>query len=180
MSELLLAALERLPSRARRSVVAVGALLALGAVMAALTLIGPHGGHKRERTLPRRAGTSLAQTAPRGLAAAVFARQQTLARRVGERFLAGYLRFAYGRGRALAVSGVTPALRRELLRQRARLTPVERWRRPRVVSLQTIVTSPTFAVARAVIGDGGVAAYPLLFTLEHGGGRWAVSSVEVG
>ena len=102
------------------------------------------------------------------------------ARRVGERFLVGYLRFAYGRGSALAISGVTPALRRRLLRQRAVLTPVERRRRPRVVSLQTIGTTPTFVVARAVIDDGGVAAYPLRFTLEHGGGRWAVSSAEAG
>ena len=47
MTELLLAALERLPSRIRRVVVAIGALLALGAVMAALTLTNPHGGHKR-------------------------------------------------------------------------------------------------------------------------------------
>jgi hypothetical protein len=180
VSELLLAALERLSPRARRSVVAAGALLALGAVTAALTLIAPHVGRKRERTLPRPAGTSLPQTAPRGLAPPVFAGQLTLARRVGERFLAGYLRFAYGRGSALAVSGVTPALRRELMRQRAQLTPVERRRRPRVVSLQTIGTTPTFVVARAVIDDGGVGAYPLRFTLEHGGGRWAVSSVEAG
>ena len=180
MSDLLLAALERLSPRARRLVVAAGALLALGAVMAALTLIAPHGGHKRERTVPRPAGTSLPHTAPRGLPPPVLARQLTLARRVGERFLAGYLRFAYGRGSALAVSAVTLALRSELLRQRAQLTPVERRRSPRVVSLQMIGTTPTFVVATAVIDDGGVAAYPLRFTLEHGGGRWAVSSVEVG
>jgi hypothetical protein len=99
---------------------------------------------------------------------------------VGERFLVGYLRLAYGRGSALAVSGVTPGLRRRLLGQRAQLTPVERRRHPRVVSLQTIATTPTFVVARAVIHDGGVATYPLRFTLVHAGGRWVVSSVEVG
>ena len=180
MTDLLIAALERLSPRARRVVVAVGALLALGAVMAALTLITPHGGHKRERTLPRPAATGLPQTAPRGLLPPVFAGQLTLARGVGERFLVGYLRFAYGRGSALAVSGGTPALRSRLLRQRGVLTPVEHRRRPRVVSLQTIGTTPTFVVATAVIDDGGVATYPLRFTLEHGGGRWAVSSVEVG
>jgi len=62
MSALLLAALERLSPRARRSVVAVGAPLALGAAMAALTLIGPHRGDKREPTLPRPARTSLPHT----------------------------------------------------------------------------------------------------------------------
>ena len=48
MSDLLLAVLERLPSRVRRVVVAAGALLALAAVMAALTLTAPHGdGHRQ-------------------------------------------------------------------------------------------------------------------------------------
>jgi hypothetical protein len=180
MSALLLAALERLSPRARRSVVAVGALLALGAVMAALTLIGPHRGDKRVPTLSGPAGTSLPHTSPRRLPPPVLPGQLAVARGVGERFLVGYLRFAYGRGSALAVSGATPALRRQLLRQRARLTPVERRGRSRVVSLQTIGTTPTFVVVRAVIDDGGVATYRLRFTLEHGGGRWAVSSVEVG
>ena len=43
MIDLLLTALERLP----RLVVAIGALLALGAVMAALTLTATHGGQQR-------------------------------------------------------------------------------------------------------------------------------------
>jgi hypothetical protein len=181
MSDLLHAALERLSPRSRRSMVAVGALLALGAVMAALTLIAPHGGHKREPTArPRPAGASLPQRSPRGLPPPVSRGQLTVARRVGERFLVGYLRFTYGRGSALAVSGVTSVLRRQLLRRRAQLTPVERRRRPRVVSLQTIATTPAFVVARAVIDDGGVVTYPLRFTVEHGGGRWAVTSVEGG
>jgi len=48
------------------------------------------------------------------------------------------------------------------------------------MSLQTIGTTPTFAVVRAVIDDGGAATYALRFTLEHEGGTWAVSSVEEG
>lgn len=180
MSDRPLAALERLSPRARRSVVAAGALLALGAVMAALTLIAPHGGHKRPPTPTHPADTSLPHTSPGRLPPPVCPAQLTLARRVGERLLVGYRRFAYGRGSALAVSGVTPALRRRLLRQRAQLTPAERRRHPRIVSLQTIATTPTFVAATALIDDGGVATYRLRFTLEHRGGRWAVSSVEVG
>ena len=102
------------------------------------------------------------------------------ARRVAERFLGGYLPFAYGRGSALTVGGVTLALRRQLLRERARLTPVERRRRPRVVSLQTVGTTPAFVVATAVIDDGGVVTYRLRFTLQGGLGRWAVTGVEEG
>ena len=102
------------------------------------------------------------------------------ARRVSARFLAGYLAFAYGRGSALAIRDTTHALRRQLLRQRAQLTPVERRRRPRVVSVQTVGTTPVFVVATAVIDDGGFARYRLRFTLSRSAGRWAVSSVEEG
>ncbi|MGZ4287773.1 MAG: hypothetical protein ACXVH3_27730 [Solirubrobacteraceae bacterium] len=179
MSDLLVAALERLSLRARRSVVAVGAMLALGAVMAALTLTNPHGGHKPRGTAQRPAAGS-PHPSPRRLPPPVSTAAMLEARQVAARFLAGYLPFAYGRGSALAIRSITPALRRELLRQRAQLTPVERQRRPRVVSLQTIATTPTFVVATAAIDDGGVATYRLRFTVQREAGRWAVSSVEDG
>jgi hypothetical protein len=179
MTELLLAGLERLAPRVRRVVVAVGALLALGAVMAALTLTNPHGGRKRRRPAEHPAATagSPSPSRPR-LRPPVSTAAMLEARQVAARFLAGYLPFAYGRDSASAVSGVTPALRRQLLRQGAQLTPAERRRRPRVVSLQTVGTTPVFVVATAAIDDGGVATYRLRFTLQGGGGRWAVSSVE--
>jgi hypothetical protein len=180
MTGLLLAALERLPPRVRRFVVAVGTLLALGAVMAALTLTVPPGRHGRRPAPQRPAGTSSrgTQASSRRVPPPVSTDAMVQARRVAERFLAGYLPFAYGRARLRTVSGVTPELRRQLVRGRARLTPVERRRRPRVVSLQTVATTPTFVVATAVIDDGGVTTYRLRFTLQGGAGRWAVSSVE--
>jgi hypothetical protein len=81
---------------------------------------------------------------------------------------------ASGRGGALAISVATRSLRQQLQRQRAQLTPVERRRRPRVVSLQTVGTAPTFVVATAEIDDGGVASYRVRFTLR----RWAVAGRE--
>ena len=99
---------------------------------------------------------------------------------MAQRFLAGYLPFAYGRGGARAISGISSALRRQLLHKRAELTPVERRRRPRIVSLQTTATTPTFVVATAVIDDGGVTTYRLRFTLEGRAGRWLVSGVQEG
>jgi hypothetical protein len=180
MTELLLAALERLPPRVRRIVVSVAALLALGAVMAALTLTTPHGGNRRRPTPRRPAAASSPPSLPRRLPPTVSTSALLDAHRVAERFLAGYLPFAYGRGSALAIRGVTLALRRQLARDRAQLTPVERRRRPRVVSLQAVGTTPAFVVATAVIDDGGVAAYRLRFTLRGGAGRWAVSGVEAG
>jgi hypothetical protein len=180
MSGLLLAALERLSPRVRRFVVAIGALLAIGAVMAALTLIHPHGGQGRRLALRRPAPASVPRISPRRLPPPVSTAAMLQARRVAARFLAGYLPFAYGRGGAVAIRGITPALRRQLLSRRPRLTPVERRRRPRVVSVQTVGTTPVFVVATAVIDDGGLAPYRLRFTLSRSAGRWAVSSVEEG
>jgi hypothetical protein len=180
MTEMLLAALDRLPPRVRRIVVAAGALLALGAVMAALTLTAPRSAHKRRQTPPPPAASSSPRSLPRRLPPPVPPTAMRDARWVAARFLAGYLPFAYGRGSVLAVGDVRPALRRRLLRERAQLTPVERRRRPRVVSLQTLGTTPAFVVAAAIIDDGGVAKYRLRFTLQYGAGRWVVSSVEDG
>jgi hypothetical protein len=180
MTDRLLAALEALSPQVRRSTVAVGALLLLGAVMAALTLTNPHSGHKRQPTRRPPGAAGSPRPLPRRLPPPVSTAALLQARRVAERFLAGYLPLAYGRASALAISDVAPALRRQLPGERAELTPAERRRRPRVVSLQTIGTTPAFVVATAVIGDGGVDTYRLRFTLEHGRGRWAVSSVEVG
>jgi hypothetical protein len=180
MSDLLLAALERLPDRARRVVVAIGALLALVGVMAALTLINQHGGHKARPPAQPPAAAGSPHTSPRRLPPPVSTAAMLQARQVAKRFLAGYLPFAYRRGNALAIRGITPSLRRELLRQRAQLTPVERRRRPRVMSLQTIGTTPAFVVATAMIDDGGVSRYRLRLTLQREADRWAVSSVEDG
>lgn len=180
MTELLLTALERLPARVRRVVVAIGALLALGAVMAALTLTTPRSGHKRWGPAQRPAAAGSPHPSSRRLPPPVSTAAMLQARQAAARFLAGYLPYAYGRGSALAIGGVTPALRRELLEQRAQLTPVERRRRPRSVSLQTVGTTPAFVVATAVIDDGGVATYRLRFTLQRQADRWVVSSVEDG
>ncbi len=180
MSDLLLSVLERLPSRVRRGLVAAGALLVLAAVMTALTLTAPHGNGQRQPVRQRQGSVRVKRTTRPRLAAPVSTAAIPQTRRVAQRFLAGYLPFAYGRGGARAVSGISSALRRQLLHKRAELTPVERRRRPRIVSLQTTATTPTFVVATAVIDDGGVTTYRLRFTLEGRAGRWLVSGVQEG
>ena len=181
MSDLLLSVLERLPSRVRRVVVAAGALLALAAVMAALTLTAPHGDGQRQPvrqrhglracpadlTAPPRAAR-LNHSDPSGTPGGGALPRRLSAVRVRPR-----------RARARSAAS-PPALRRQLLHKRAELTPVERRRRPRVVSLQTTATTPTFVVATAVIDDGGVTTYRLRFTLEGRAGRWLVSGVQEG
>jgi hypothetical protein len=180
MSDLLFSVLERLPVRVRRLMIAVGALLALAAVMTALTLTASDGQRQRQPVRQRQGSVRVQRTSPPRLAPPVSTTAILRARRVAERFLAGYLPFAYGRGGALAINGLTSTLRRELLHKRAEVTPVERHRRPRVVSLQTTATTPTFVVATAVIDDGGVATYRLRFTLERPAGGWLVSGLQEG
>lgn len=75
---------------------------------------------------------------PRGLVAA---------RRGAARFLAGYLPFLYGRGSARSIVGITPDLRRQLIRVRGSVTPVERHRHPRVVSLTAVGQAPAAVLA---------------------------------
>ena len=78
------------------------------------------------------------------------------------------------------MNAATASLRSRLVTQRARVTPAERGRRPRVVSLATVGSTPGFVVATATIEDGGVAAYRLRFTLQGHTGRWLVSGVQEG
>jgi hypothetical protein len=179
MTGLLLAALERLPARARRVVVAVGALLMLGAAIAALILTAPRegDGHPRRSASPPRPAAGVPQTSPQRLPPPVVATNLFRARLVAKRFLSGYLPFAYGRASAASVVGVTLALRRQLLRERVQVPPAERRRRPRVVSLQLVGTTPPFVVATAIIDDGGLTTYRLRFTLQRRSGGWAVTAV---
>ena len=102
------------------------------------------------------------------------------ARRVAARFLAGYLPFLYGRGSARSIEAVTPGLRLQLSRMRGLVTPVERQRHPRLVSLTTVARSPAAMLATALVADGGVTTYALRIMLSAGRGGWMVSSVDGG
>jgi hypothetical protein len=93
MSGLLLSVLERLPSRVRRGVVAAGALLALAAVMAALTLTAPHGdGQRRQPVRQRQGSVRVQRTSPPRIEPPVSTTAILQARRVAQRFLAGFCR----------------------------------------------------------------------------------------
>ena len=182
MAAWLIAAIERLPQRARRLVVAAAALLLLAGAITSLTLQAGRGREAGRSAVTVRAPARrpAAQPTPPGVRPPVSGSNLRLASRVARRFLLSYLEFAYGRARTTSVEAVTPGLRSQLLRDRAQVTPAERRRRPRVVSLQTLGTSPAFVVVTAVIDDGGVTTYHLRFALQGGAGRWAVSSVGEG
>jgi len=176
----LVAMLDRLSPAARRAVVAAACLLALAIVSSALTptrrMRQPtHGapGLVTTSSVPASPGS---QRRPGPVPAAQLARVRAMA----SRFLESYLPFAYGRTSVRSARAVSPALRQQLRRDRAQVTPAEQRRHPRVVSLQLVGTTPEFVVATATIDDGGVTTYRLRFTLQNEAGRWAVSAVEQG
>jgi hypothetical protein len=186
MTPWLISALERLPPLARRGVIAVVALVLVGAAVTALT-VAPSPGIAA-RPAPRAQRAPAHETASRPLsqlealpAPPVPPVQLRRAREAAERFLSDYLPLAYGRGTAREASAVRAALGRRLARARALITPVERRRHPRVVSLRVVGMTPGFVVATAMVDDGGLSVYPLRFTLREAvGRRWVLSSVQEG
>jgi len=182
MAAWLVAAIDRLPPRARRIVVAAPAVLLVAGAIGSLTLeAGPGGGARRRMPIPpHRSRPASARPLPPSVSPPVSATDLRAARVVAARFLLSYLRFAYGRRSVGWVRAVTPELRSQLIGQRAQATPAERGRRPRVVSLAAVGTSPGFVVATATVEDGGIAGYRLRFALQERAGRWRVSNMQEG
>jgi hypothetical protein len=182
MAAWLIAAIERVPPRARRVVVAATALLLLAGSITSLTLRVGRGREARRSpvTVRARARRPAAQPMRPRLRPPVSGSDLRLARRVAGRFLCSYLKFAYGRARATSVDAVTPDLQSQLIRDRAQVTPAEGTRHARVVSLRVLGTNPGFVLATASVEDGGIAAYRLRFAVREAGGRWLVSNVQEG
>jgi hypothetical protein len=97
------------------------------------------------------------------------------ARRVGERFLNGYVAFLYGHRSAAELEGASGELRRALRRARVRVPPARAARTPRVVALQSAKQSPVTVVVTAIVDDGDLAAYPVTAAVERRTGRWQVT-----
>ncbi len=111
---------------------------------------------------------------PAGPSPAELARARVAARR----FLAGYLPYLYGRAPARRVTNLTASVAASLRRSRARVTPAQRRRHPRLVALMLIGQTPGSVIATARVADGGVAPYPLTFTLQRSGrGEWVVADL---
>ena len=133
MAAWLIAAVERLPPRARRTVLAAAAVLLLVGAITSLTLEASPGGGAR-----RRAPARVLAVAPGASSIPVRAAGEpsrfrhvrcALPAIVAARFLVSYLQFAYGRGSAGAVKAVTPGLRSQLI-SRARSGHAGRARPP--------------------------------------------------
>jgi hypothetical protein len=97
------------------------------------------------------------------------------ARRVGERFLAGYAAYLYGQSSADRLRGCTATLRRELSHSRVRVPPARRARRAEVVRLRAVAQTSTSVVVTATLDDGDLAAFPVAAIVERRAGRWRVT-----
>lgn len=161
-----------------RGLALAGLIVVLGLLILDLTTrdsVGP----RRETHAPVNPPPSpvISSPASRGpaQAASVSASQLTAARRVASRFLGGYLAFLYGRAPAAQITGLTPAVRRELARNTPRIPPAQRDRSPRVIDLNVVAQARDAVIATASIDDGDIAVYPVVFTLDRRDGRWRVS-----
>lgn len=176
MTGRLVAALGRRSRTTRRLTLAALALVVLLVVASALAP-ARHPAHRAVAppAVPTRPGGTPSAPgsgpiSPTGLVAA----------RRTARFLAGYLPFLYGRGSAHSIDAVTPDMRLQLSRMRGLVTPVERQRHPRVVSLSVVGQAAAGALVTAVVADGGVTTYALRITLRTGQDGLVVSSVDGG
>ena len=182
----LLAALDRLPSGARRALTVLLPVALLATLVASL-LLAPHTRHHEtkpagERTRPaaervRPATRSPARpdpTPPVGAQAGgdVGAGSVAAAIDPGRAFIESYLAFSYGKARRRAIRAADPALVATFADQR--LPPVQGKRHPRVVALRVAAFSSGVARATAVVADGRV-RYPLVFFLERRPSGWLVT-----
>lgn len=171
----LVAALGRRARARRRLTLAALGLIVLLVVVSAFA----PSPHPVDRPLPPPVGPTRARRTPTAPGSRPISPGGLVAaRRVAARFLAGYLPFLYGRGSARSIERVTPELRRQLVRVRGLVTPVERLRHPRVVSLIAVGQAPAALVATGVIADGGVTTYAVRIMVRAGRDGWLVSGVD--
>jgi hypothetical protein len=98
--------------------------------------------------------------------------------RSARRFLAGYLRYLYGHGRARQIRSATLRLRRRLAAHPPRVSPATRQRRPRIVQIEGSATGRQRWTLTARIADGSGASYPLALEVAQRPGGFVVTRLE--
>jgi hypothetical protein len=99
-------------------------------------------------------------------------------RETGERFLAGYLGYAYGHTTASRIKDASRSLIRSLESQPPRVPPAARARRPRVISLRATATTAGEVEVSATVNDGGLIDYTIGLTLTRQNGRLLVTGLD--
>jgi hypothetical protein len=98
------------------------------------------------------------------------------AKRAARRFLAGYLPYTYGQRAAQEIEDVDPDLRRRLARDRPRVPPQERRRRPRLELLHADGAGRDRARMVALVSDGR-RRYTVDLELARTSSGWQVAAV---
>jgi hypothetical protein len=96
---------------------------------------------------------------------------------VARRFLAGYLAYLYGHGGVAGVRDASPALVRSLAAHPPRVSIDIRARQPRLVALAPVAAPTGVVGVSALVGDGGVADYPVVLFISERGGRLLVTAL---
>jgi hypothetical protein len=97
-------------------------------------------------------------------------------KQAARRFLARYLPYTYGRGRARRIRPATAALRRRLAAQRPRVPARERRRRPWLVLLQSDTVGHRHTELVTLVGDGR-RRYTVALELARTRAGWQVERV---
>lgn len=100
------------------------------------------------------------------------------ARETAERFLAGYLGYAYGHNTASRIEDATRSLIGLLESQPPRVPPAARARRPRVISLSPAAAPAGEVALTAMVNDGGLIDYTVGLTLTRQSGRLLVTGLD--
>jgi hypothetical protein len=154
----------------RRAAMAVVVVL-LGTVALLFSLTQP-------ASQARRAAQRSDRTAPGAPAASDPSALTPQARETAERFLAGYLGYAYGHTTASRIEDATRSLIHSLESQPPRVPPAARTRRPRVISLSPTAAPAGKVALSATVNDGGLIDYTVGLTLTHQGGRLLVTGLD--
>jgi hypothetical protein len=100
------------------------------------------------------------------------------ARETAERFLAGYLGYAYGHITPNRIKDATRSLIASLESQPPRVPPAARARRPRVISLSATAAPAGEVALSAMVNDGGLIDYTVGLTLTRQSGRLLVTGLD--
>jgi len=98
--------------------------------------------------------------------------------RTAQRFLDGYLAFAYGHGPARAVKYTTRSFAAALAKRAGTIPPALRALHPRVLTLHATSSSDGAVVVTSLVKDGEVVAYPIRVLLALRGGRYFVTGLR--
>jgi hypothetical protein len=176
--------------RPRLFALAVVFLLAGAAVLALLDRPAPQPAPPPRVSDPAPAASLPAESAPaapadpqapseegKPPAAIDVSRQQvTAAERAGRRFLTGYLPYSYGRRAPHRIPATSQRLRARLARERPRVPPKVRERRPQLVLLHAHGVARHNSELVALISDGAH-SYSLRLELERAPAGWRVTNL---